>query len=317
VVAAPSTLRAVAWSLGADVTTAEAVGALEQRGIPTILLKGPVVAGVLYDRGELRPYSDCDLLVAPGDVAPGDERCAEETLRVLGYAPLVGDSRLKGHRPLHAREWIRADTASVDLHRTLPGAQAEPQAVWDELSRHRRPLRLAGREVDGLDAPGLAVVLSLHVAHHGTKMRKAVADLRRALERLPAAEWQSAVRIATTIGAVGAFAAGLRVLPEGTELAERLCPGARPPSYVLLRAQGSPPLAAGIEWLGQTRGLRAKTSLLARTFVPAPGALRLWRPLARRGRAGLMAAYVTQPFWLAAHAGPSLVAVRRARRAVR
>jgi Uncharacterised nucleotidyltransferase len=301
--------KAVARCLAADVAAAEAVRALRCEGVHSILLKGPAVARALYGPAEVRAYADADLLVAPVD-----ERRAADVLGRLGYSPLVEDAALKGHRPLHAREWVRADAASIDLHRTLAGAEAPPERVFAEISQHTQPVAVAGEEVEGLDAAALALELALHVAHHGAEAGKAAEDLRRGVTRLATDDWEDAARIARRIDALGALAAGLRAIPEGQPLAVRLCPDARLPVHVALHAAGAPPLAAGIDWLGQTPGAIAKGALLARTFVPAPGALRLWRPLARRGRTGLVAAYATQPFWLAAHAVPSWLAVRRVRR---
>jgi Uncharacterised nucleotidyltransferase len=309
---AETTLRAAARAVSVDVVTAEVVTALTKAGIRSVLLKGPAIARLLYEPGELRAYNDLDLLVAPEN-----ELGAGIVLEDLGFEIVVDDSRLAGHRPLHAHEWVRArDRASVDLHRTLSGTNAEPAEVFAALVQEPETLRLAGAEVEVPPPPALALVLALHLAHHGW-LPKTARDLTRAIERLPDAAWEQAAQLARRLGAEAAFAAGLELVPGGAALVERLSLSSSRPVDVILRATGPPPLALGLEWLSRTPGLRAKAALVARTALPARGALRSWRPLARRGRLGLVAAYASHPFWLVRHAGPSLLALRRARREVR
>jgi hypothetical protein len=309
---AETTLRAAARTVSVDVVTAEVVPALAEAGVRSLLLKGPAIARRIYEPGELRAYGDLDLLVAPDD-----ERAAEAVLEQLGFAVIVEDSRLARHRPVHAHEWVRArDLASVDLHRTLSGTHASQAEVFDVISAETETLTVAGVDVEVPAPAALALVLALHVAHHGAH-EKTVGDLTRALERLPRETWERASQLAARLRAEAAFAAGLRLVPAGAELARRLeLPSSRPVE-VILRASGAPPLALGLDWLSRTPGLGAKAALVARTAMPAPGALRSWRPRARRGKLGLVAAYASHPFWLMRHAGPSLVALRRARKEVR
>lgn len=301
-----------ARTIEVDLATATVVRSLRGAGVRCILLKGPALAALLHGPGELRPYVDVDLLVAPAD-----EPRAGDVLRELGFEQLVGDAELGGHRGLHAHEWRRAGGASVDLHRTLPGARAGPAAVVAALGTQTRTIQVAGEEVEALAPPALLVQVALHAAHHGPLAPKALDDLERAAERIPFETWLQAATLAERIDATPAFAAGLRLAPAGPALAERLSLPRVVPAEVALRAGGAPPLAVGLDWLLQTPGPRAKLALVTRTALPSPGALRLWRPLARRGAPGLAAAYVSHPFWLARHAVPSVLAVRRARRSTR
>jgi hypothetical protein len=298
-------------TIAVDLAAARVARALRAAGVPCILLKGPALAALLYEPGELRPYVDVDLLVAPSDEPP-----AGEVLRGLGYQPLVTDEALAGHRRLHAHEWCCAGDPSVDLHRTLPGAAAEPAAVVALLATQTSPIEVAGEELETLAAPALLVHVALHAAHHGPQAPKALDEVERAVVRLRFDTWLQAAALAERLDALPAFAAGLRLAPAGGALAERLSLPRASPVDIALKAGGAPPLAVGLDWLLRTPGSRAKLALVARTALPSPGALRLWRPLARRGSAGLAAAYASHPFWLARHAVPSALAVRRARRRV-
>ncbi|CAB4934222.1 unannotated protein [freshwater metagenome] len=309
---APDARIRAARVIGVDLQTASVMHRLREAGVATILLKGPALADLLYDAGELRTYTDVDLLVRDMDA----ERAAS-VLTQLGYRPLVDDGALRGHRPVHAHEWSTPAGASVDLHRTLPGATAAPADVFAVLAGHTRTLSLCGAEVEALDDEAALVQIALHAAHHGPRSPKALSEVERAAARLPDRSWRRAAGIAEALGAAPAFAAGLRCSPAGTALADRLHLNREAPAEVLLKAQGAPPLAAGMDWLLRTPGAGARARLIARTALPMPAALRLWRPLARRGRAGLLLAYLSHPLWLGRHAVPSLLAMRRARRAAR
>lgn len=295
--------RRAAQTLVVDFVTSEVAAALADRGLECILLRGPAIARRLYDTAEARHYVDVDLLVPP-------ERLGEAaaTLVALGFAPLASDGDLDGHRPVHAREWQRRGVA-VDLHRSVAGCTASDGVVWQAFSEHSEPIDVGGAEVRVPDANALALIVALHAAHNGPRMPKPLADLRQALDRLDDATWEGAARLAERVGAMPAFAAGLRMLPEGAARAPR----AAATVEVSLRASGAPPLALGLDWLLRTPSVRDKAALVRHVLLPPRGALRTWRPLARHGRAGLIAAYASQPFWLMRHALPSWRAVRRAR----
>lgn len=299
-------------AIGVDVVTASVVSALRAAEVRSILLKGPTLAGLLYAPGELRRYVDVDLLVASAD-----EERASRVLRGLGFGQLVGEEELGGHRRLHAHEWVGTAGVSVDLHRTLPGAAAPPERVVEVLMRHTRPLEVAGAQVEALAPSALLVQVALHAAHHGPRAPRALDEVARAVAHVPLETWELAASLAGEIDAVPAFATGVRLAPGGDTLADRLSLTRDAPVDVALKAAGAPPLAVGLDWLLRTSGPRAKAALLVRTAFPSPGALRLWRPLARRGRSGLVAAYATHPFWLARHAVPSALALRRARAGAR
>ena len=59
----PAVIDETAISLAVDRMSVEVVRALADAGIEAILLKGPAILDRLYDRGEHRPYVDCDLLI--------------------------------------------------------------------------------------------------------------------------------------------------------------------------------------------------------------------------------------------------------------
>lgn len=285
-------LAALAQTMAVDAAAAEAIAALRAAGVPSLLLKGPALAAWLYP-DEHRVYGDADLLVPLDRV----ER-AGAVLAQLGYAasanPPQEDDVIE-----HAVPWVRAaDGAAIDLHHTLSGAAA-PERVWPGL-------HAGADELDGLPVPGragLALITALHAAQHGEG--RPLEDLGRAV-RAPDTPWEAAAGLAGELVATTQMSRGLRLVPGGTELAERL----GLPGEDLLDAG---PTVLGLERLAAARGVRAKLAIVRAEAFPAPEFLRWWRPWAGRSRVALAAAYVYRVGWLVVHV-PRGISERRARR---
>ncbi len=290
-----------------DQTTAEVIAALRERQVPSILLKGPSIAAWLYADGTLRSYNDCDLLVAPEDLL-----AARAGLEKLGFRDKTTPL---GHPRLESHEWIRGRDR-VDLHTTLIGIGALPRVVWGALSAMTLTQRVAGVEVQVLDQTALALHVVLHAAQHGREDPKPVEDLLRAIRAVPGDRWSEVAALADRLQAIDAFSVGLRLLPEGRELASWLdLPQARS-ADAFLRVDRVP-LALAFEHLATTAGARLRASLVLHELFPTPAFMRWWSPLARRGRLGLAVAYCWRPVRLITQAGPGYLAWRRARREAR
>jgi hypothetical protein len=300
-------------SLRADLTTAEVVGALRGRGIRAILLRGPAIAHWLYG-DEPRPYGDADLLVAHENLGPADAVLAE-----LGFSDRTVAGRLAADRPTHAHSWVRErDSACLDLHWTLVGIGRPPEEAWRALTGPgTESVTVARIAVDMLAEPARALVVALHAAQHGALVEKPLADLSRALGRVPDQSWRAAATLAETLEATSAFSAGLRLLPDGRELADRLGLSAELSTETALWAATAPPTALGFDWIARTPGIRARLGLARRKVAPHAGFMRAWSPLARRGRLGLATSYVWRAVWLAWHAPAGFRAWRSARRSDR
>lgn len=301
---------AVARSLWLDLVTSEVARLLSAQGITCILLKGPAIAHYLYPGGAYRPYDDIDILVDAADLQP-----VGAILTGLRFRDIHADTSVHERIP-YAQAWVRAADASVvDLHWSLEEAEVPPVQVWAAVSTHTEMLRLGGMEVAIPSRCCIAAIVALHAAHHGTTRAKPLNDLRRALDRIPRHEWEVAADLARTLHAEGAFAAGLRLLPEGEALGIALGLSGSPSTAVVLRAASAAPTAEGFAQLFAKPGLRAKLSLLGRKVWPTPAFLRIRWPLARRCPVGLLVARAQRVAYLLIHAGPGLRAVWRARRA--
>jgi len=282
-----------------EATAARVVSTLREAGARCLLLKGPSLAE-LYDGA--RHYADVDLFVEPRSLD-----LAERVLGELGF-------RLRHDDP-HSRIWGR-EGVDVDLHTTIVGVGVAPQRLWDVWSEHSESLVLRGVRVETLDRPARVLHVALHAAQHGVNEPKPREDLRRALERMPREVWVDAAQLAAELDAEAALSAGLDLEPAGRELRQSLPIGAAARrTETELRASTAPPTSVGLLRLAETKGLRAKASLVWRELFPSAAFMRTWTPLAARGRVGLALAYAWRPVWMLLQLGPALRAIMRARRA--
>lgn len=285
------------------LTLTEALRAL---GIRAVLLKGASLRYLLYDDDEVRRYTDVDLLVAPQNVARAAEFLEGEGFRDRFKGAGAGET------VSYAREF-RSDRAYVDLHWSLPGVTVADTVAWGVLTDQTDELDLRDGRVEVLTVPGRALHVALHWAHNGFRQTSRLDDLDRAARRLPLDVWSEAAGMADALGALAPFVAGLNLHESGREVVSRLGLDAHIPTGVALRAGSAPPLAVGFDRLFTTPGIRAKIACLAREVVPTPAGMRYWSPLARRGPAGLVSAYLWRPLYLFLHAPRAMIAWRRVR----
>ncbi len=297
--------RLTVFGLMVDAVTVEVVTALRAAGVRPLLMKGPLLAE-LYE-GAARPYADTDLLVAPEAVPD-----AERSLGSLGFSQAERDEDFPD--PLAGHAWRRSGGGVVDLHRTLPLVAAAPAEVWEAVSERAQVISLGGEEVEAVGPDTTALLAALHPLHHRMEELKPLRDLEAAVAGLPEETWRAAAALATRLGAEQALGAGLRLVPEGRALADRLGLSTELTPQLALLAGGENPVALGIERLAGARGVRARAQVLGRALWPKPTAMRAWYALARRGRGGLAAAYLLRPVWVLRQVPAALGVWREARR---
>ena len=302
---------------GIDRVTAEVVVALRRAGVRAIVIKGPVFADWLYRDGTMRSYDDSDVMVSP---AQADEAVA--VLRSLGFGPYYAEpsgaySEAMGakHASCWARDWPGG--ALVDLHDSVAGACADKATVWAALTRETATLRVGDALIEAAGPAANALIVALHAANNGPEHERSCEDLSRALEVAGADTWVAAARLAAETGADEMFAAGLRILPRGRELAERLQLAPPVTVDVLLRSGGAPDGAVFLDHLAATTSWSGRARLLGRALVPDASYMRNHHPLAARGRAGLAAAYGVRLGRRLAGALPALLALNAAQREAR
>jgi hypothetical protein len=296
-------------NLAGDRATADVVEVLRRAGVEAIVLKGPVAARWLRPEGGTRYSHDVDVLIAH----TADTR-AGSALRDAGYERLfverTGDER-------HASTWVRERTFAVDLHHTLVGIGASDEAVWSTLAPATETVDVGGVTCTVLAPAARGLAIALHAAQHGPSDQRVLEDLSLALDHLGTDEWREAARLATALDATQAFATGLRLDPKGDLLAETLRLPAATTTQAALRSAGAPPTALGFERLARAEGIRQRARVVVYELAPTPSFMRVWHPLAAKGRAGLIAAYAIRPLWLLRWSLPGARAWLRARRRAR
>jgi hypothetical protein len=143
-------------------------------GVPTLALKGPALAKVLYGDVGARRFSDLDLLVPPGDVP-----AAAEALRRAGYAPEIPlEPALLDHLIRHDHECSFAGPEGpVELQwGALPGYFGVPWPVPEVIRRGTR-VDLGGVTVPAPSTDDLCFYLLVHGAKHGWERLAWLMDL--------------------------------------------------------------------------------------------------------------------------------------------
>lgn len=297
-------------SLQHDLVAGEVSVALAAAGVDSMLIKGAATAKRLYTDGTSRPYVDCDLLVAPADVARSERVLAE-----LGFGR--GYDEDAGLKPVgaHAHAWRRErDDARVDLHWSLFGVAAPPERLWQAFRARARTERIGGRELAVPDDATLALVVALHLAAHGTyDGPKPLADARRAVAQLDEDTWRSAARMASDLGTGRRLGAAVR-LAGGDALADRLGLDDDPTWRALVDDPGGMRRAVAIEELARASGWRERLWLLRRSVLPPRATLEFKQPwVADYGPVRMAGVHARRLAGLAMSAPAILLAWRRGR----
>lgn len=313
----PAARTRAAVRLALDCATAETVDALRAHGVRAILMKGPAISRWLYDQASDRGYGDIDLLVSPGQFD-----AAAEVLGELGYQGVL-PARWLGIRAVevveHEQHFVRDGQwpVEVDLHRQLLWTADDPSDAWRLLSADTEQMEVGGADVDVLRPAARAVILALHAAQHGSGFPRALIDLQLAIDGLDPELWRAAAGLADDLGVSGPFATGLRLSEGGSELADRLGLEQAGSTNALLLSSGDALVARALEQLRREQSLTKRARLLWTKVLPSPAYVRIGYPLARKGRAGLLAAYLWRPIRLIARAPRAVRASRTARHRAR
>jgi hypothetical protein len=299
---------AVMRKLAVDAVAREVLRAFADDDVHCILLKGHTLQDRLYGADRVRRYGDVDLLVDPAELPK-----ARAALERAGFARLIDPLTQPLRMPdANSEDWGRGGDA-VDLHWRVPGIGAAGAEAWQVLIRHTESMTIGGEPARTLNAEGIALVLALHAAHHGSLEPKPLEDLRRGLDRIGFPAWVDASRLAVELLAVDAFSAGLRMTPAGAALATELALP-RPGTWTArVKAGEQPPTALAVLTVLETPWRRGKLAAVLDALIPSPDFMRAYFPLARRGRTGLALAYVLRNVTRARQLPAAIRAVRSAR----
>jgi hypothetical protein len=299
----------LARNFALDAHTAEVASAFDREGIETLLLKGPVLARWLYP-DEVRPYCDSDLMVARVDRA-----------RAVGVLERLGFVDDRSWMPSPAcvdpggTPFSRGGVL-VELHCQLPGLEGDPDAIWARLAASAERQVIAGVELRVPDRDVVLLHVALHAAQHANLVGggKPLEDLRRALAQVEESKWWSALELARTYQGVAAFVTGLRLLPEGFDLARRLGLGEVRSIRRELRREDNVIAEELYALFSAKLGIKRKLAIAASDVFPRPDYMRWWLPLAQRGKPALAYAYLWRLVWLVGEAPRAIHTLWRVRR---
>jgi hypothetical protein len=300
----------LARNFAVDALTAEVASAFTSEGIGTVVLKGPVLARWLYP-GEVRPYIDSDLMVALANRAR-----AVSVLERLGFAEHCAWMPTPLSLDPGGTAFNRPGGGMVDLHCQLPGLDGDPDAIWGRFAASAERQVIAGVELRVPDRDMLLLHVVLHAAHHANLVDgKPLEDLRRAIAAVEETEWSSALELARAYQGVPAFAAGMRLLPEGADLARRLGLGEVRSLQHEIRREDNVIAEELYALLSADVGIGRKLVIAASDVFPRPDYMRWWSPLARRGKLGLAGAYLWRTIWIIGQAPGTVHTLWRIQRA--
>ena len=158
--------HAAGENLGAVQTFATLAARLDEAGIPFLLLKGAALNLSTYDRPELRPMTDIDILIRPSDVSAADQvlmsagcRAGRPLVRRDFYPRYYYEREYQIPGPPRCRLEIHAH-----LFRPLRYMQTVPvEGMWDDPIR----AKLGGVDVLLPSNENMVIHLAAHSTIHG------------------------------------------------------------------------------------------------------------------------------------------------------
>jgi hypothetical protein len=171
---------------------------LEERGIPSILFKGPAWAIKIYNDLALRQFEDIDILIKPGDF-----RTVFDFMTALGFQPEFPVSVPADFLLLktgHALDFSNAEGMHIEIHWGLSETGVmwplQPSDYWQGLI----PFMLEGRMVNILDPQMDLIYLCIHGDKHQWCSLKWIADLIWFAHHNPDFDWEALLVKATELG---------------------------------------------------------------------------------------------------------------------
>ena len=223
--------------------------ALDAAGVPFMIVKGPVLAEVVYPRNDLRAYGDLDLVIPRGSFGDAITVLLESGCDMVDRNWRVIRREMRGQLHMTARFGT-----SLDVHWHLLNRSSVRRSFhidMDALFERARTVSLDGPNVLTLDAPDTLLQLAVHAALAGGAKLAWLKDIDRAAADREL-DWDRVVRRAEEWG-VGEVAAvslrrsmqlldapvpaevvdrlgGSRVWQGIIRSSERLSPAGRPPN---------------------------------------------------------------------------------------
>lgn len=174
---------------------------LETAGIPWVIVKGPILAELLYGSPGLRTYHDLDVLVKPRDFRGAVESLEGDgaVLMDRNWPLLLRERRGQVHLKLHGG-------MELDLHWDLVNVHRRRMTIDTQALLSRRvEVEVGGLRVPTLEAADGLIHIAVHAAVSGGDLLVWIKDIERAVAVRPPS-WDDVVarsRAWRVSGAVG------------------------------------------------------------------------------------------------------------------
>jgi hypothetical protein len=208
---------------------------------------------------------------------------------------------------LDAETWVKDQPDAsrglmIDLHWRVPGIGASPERAWSTFWDRRDQIPLRGALLPSPEQTAVALHLAMHAAQHGPLHPRALEDLRRGVVKWPPELWTEAHTLAQDLNAVEALSSGLRLIPEGTALADELgLPRFPEREWAIRHRHDRPRGSFHLQALREAPGLSARLRVARHSLLPTPAWLAHEYPWAAASRARLPLAYAAHlaraPAW--------------------
>jgi len=180
----------------------------EERGIPLLPFKGPLLAQIAYGDLTLRQFSDLDILVRRQDFRP-----LAEILTRRNFVPYFPIERYREDRVLFDLNndcpfYDRKRGIAIELHWEFFRKLALPTAVFAPWAETRR-VTLNGVELHTLKDETHLLYHSLHGSKHLWERLIWIVDIDRFLRECPDLDWEEILSKARRLGARKMFLLGI------------------------------------------------------------------------------------------------------------
>jgi hypothetical protein len=190
--------------------TAELLRLLEifaAKGIPALVIKGPVVAMRAYGNPAVRSYGDLDLLVRQKDI-----RRATESMLHSGYEAAVSLRAIDEGKIPGQYLFTKPDSKLlVELHSELTLRYFPRLLPIEDFFARQSRVRLDGHEVPALSLEDELVLICIHGAKHFWERLTWIADVAALVSLQTSIDWERAAASARAVGAEHLLNTGLRL----------------------------------------------------------------------------------------------------------
>ena len=182
--------------------------ALGRANVPVLLMKGAELAYTHYDRPDLRPRGDTDVLISAGDRERVADVLVGRGYRRVGQLP----GELVMYQATYRRQCAKSAVHAIDVHWRAANPEVFGAVLsYERLAKSAVSVPGLGPHARGLSAPDALVLACVHrVAHHfDTEYLIWLHDIHLLAARLSDAEWAYVSRLAREQGVAAVCASGL------------------------------------------------------------------------------------------------------------